>query len=137
MFSKELSSSVLSICDSRKFTYETASERCDLSSRYFGSIARGKTSPSVNTLEKLCIGLNRTPNELLGFSTTDEELSFRFPQQVTHYRQHLSLNHSYSTFPVCPRCHCNLEREHQSFCDRCGQKLNWDCFHYATLMPEI
>ena len=45
MFSKKLSSSVLSICDSRDLSYEAASELCDLSSRYFGSIARGKTSP--------------------------------------------------------------------------------------------
>lgn len=136
MFSKELSSSVLSICDSRKFTYETASELCDLSPRYFGSIARGKTSPSVNTLEKLCIGLDKTPNELLGFSTTDEELSYRVTSQVRHYRQQPSLNCSFSTFPVCPRCHCNLKREYQFFCDHCGQKLGWDYFRYATLMPE-
>ena len=66
MFSKKLSSSVLSICDSGDLSYEAAAELCDLSSRYFGDIARGKTSPTVNTLEKLCNGLNRTPNELLG-----------------------------------------------------------------------
>lgn len=136
MFSKKLSSSVLSICDSGDLSYEAAAELCDLSSRYFGDIARGKTSPTVNTLEKLCNGLNRTPNELLGFSAAGEELSFRFPRQVIRYRQHPSYNPSFATFPVCPRCHCNLEREYQSFCDRCGQKLGWDCFHYATLMPE-
>ncbi len=136
MFSKKLSTSVLSICDSRDLSYEAASELCDLSPRYFGSIARGKTAPTVNTLQKLCVGFDRTPNELLGFSTTDEELSYRIAMQVTHYRRHLSLYHSCSVFPVCPRCHCNLEREYQSFCDRCGQKLSWDFFHYATLMPE-
>lgn len=123
MFSKKLSSSVLSICDSGDLSYEAAAELCDLSSRYFGDIARGKTSPTVNTLEKLCNGLNRTPNELLGFSAAGEELSFRFPRQVIHYRQHPSYNPSFATFPVCPRCHCNLEREYQSFCDRCVRSL--------------
>lgn len=136
MFSKKLSSSLLSICDSRNLSYEAASELCDLSSRYFGSIARGKTSLTVNTLEKLCITFDRTPNELLGLTTTDEELSYRFPQQVTRFRRDLSLSRSCSAFPVCPRCHCSLEREYQSFCERCGQKLGWDCFHYATLTPE-
>ena len=136
MFSKKLSSSVLSICDSGDLSYEAAAELCDLSSRYFGDIARGKTSPTVNTLEKLCNGLNRTPNELLGFSAAGEELSFRFPRQVIHYRQHPSYNPSFATFPVCPRCHCNLEREYQSFCDRYTYIYCWDCFHYATLMPE-
>lgn len=136
MFSKKLSSSVLSICDSRNFTYEIASELCDLSPRYFGSIVRGKTSPTVNTLEKLCVAFDRTPNELLGFSTTDEELSYRVTSQVRHYRRQPSFHCSCSTFPVCPRCRCNLEREYQSFCDRCGQKLGWDYFRYATLMLE-
>ena len=42
MFSKKLSSSVLSICDSGDLSYEAAAELCDLSSRYFGDIARGK-----------------------------------------------------------------------------------------------
>lgn len=136
MFSKELSSSILGICDSRDLSYETASELCDLSPRYFGSIARGKTAPTVNTLEKLYKGFEKAPNELLGFSTSDEELSYRIAVQVMHYRRHLSYNVSYAIFPVCPRCRCNLDREYQSFCDRCGQKLSWDFFHYATLMPE-
>lgn len=136
MFSKKLSTSVLSICDSCDLSYEAASELCDLSPRYFGSIAHGITAPTVNTLQKLCVGFDRTPNELLGFSTSDEELSYRFAMQVMHYRQHLSFNFSYTIFPVCPRCHSNMEREYQAFCDRCGQKLSWDFFHYATLMPE-
>ena len=98
MFSKKLSSSVLSICDSGDLSYEAAAELCDLSSRYFGDIARGKTSPTVNTLEKLCNGLNRTPNELLGFPAAGEEFSFRFPRQVIYYRQQLSCNPSFATF---------------------------------------
>ena len=31
-------------------------------------------------------------------------------------------------FPRCPRCGITMEREHQHFCDRCGQLLNWDRF---------
>lgn len=131
-----LSSSVLSICDSRDLSYEAASELCDLSPRYFGSIARDKTAPSVNTLKKLCRGLEKTPNDLLKFSSTDEELSYRIAMQVTLYRRLFFHNGSSTAFPVCPRCHSSLEREYQSFCDRCGQKLGWDCFHYATLMSE-
>lgn len=37
MFSKNLSTSILRICDSRKLSYETAAELCGLSPRYFGS----------------------------------------------------------------------------------------------------
>ena len=28
-------------------------------------------------------------------------------------------------FPVCPRCRNTMERDYQSFCDRCGQCLEW------------
>lgn len=31
-------------------------------------------------------------------------------------------------YPVCPRCKNGLEREYMSFCDRCGQRLNWQAF---------
>ena len=51
MFLDNLSTSVLRLCDTRKLSYEVASERCDLSSRYFGDIARGKTAPTILTLE--------------------------------------------------------------------------------------
>lgn len=65
MFLDNLSTSVLKLCDTQKLSYEVASERCDLSSRYFGDIARGKTAPTILTLEKLCVGFELTPNDLL------------------------------------------------------------------------
>lgn len=136
MFSKKLSSALLNLCDSRELSYETASELCNMSSRYFGSIARGQTAPSINTLEKICLGLDQTPNDLLGFTTADEELSYRFSMQVIHYNRYVNYNGKYVTFPVCPRCHNSIEREYQAFCDRCEQKLNWNVFKYAVLYPK-
>lgn len=65
MFSKNLSTSILQLCSSRDLSYEEAAERCDLSPRYFGSIARGQTNVSLSTFEKLCKGFELTPNELL------------------------------------------------------------------------
>lgn len=132
MFSKKLATSILSICDSRELTYETASELCNLSPRYFGSIARGQTAPSVNTLEKLCVAFERSPNDLLGFTTSKEELVFRIAAQVVHFRIHTLFNGDFTTFPVCPNCSSNIEREYQKFCSECGQKLSWDFYHYAT-----
>ena len=87
MYSKNLSASILSICDCQKLTYEAASERCDISPRHFGSIARGQTAASVNMLEKLCTGLKRMPNELLGFTTAEVELSYRLPLKVNYFRR--------------------------------------------------
>lgn len=138
MFSRNLSTSVLGICGSRDLSYETASELCGISSRYFGSIAREKTVPSVNTLEKLCIGFKKSPNDLLGYASADEELSYRVAMQVEHYRRHPSTDASApcAAFPVCPRCQHSIERAHQAFCGCCGQKLDWDFFRYATRLPE-
>ena len=28
-------------------------------------------------------------------------------------------------YPVCPQCNLTLEREYQTYCDRCGQRLLW------------
>lgn len=131
MFSKKLSTSILSICDSRELSYETASELCHLSPRYFGSIARGQTAPSVNTLEKLCFGFDRTPNELLGFTTSQDELSFRMAAQVSHFRIYPLIGGGNASYPVCPRCAISIEREYQRFCSNCGQKLLWDMYQYA------
>ena len=74
MFLDNLSANVLKLCDYHHLSYERASERCSLSSRYFGSIVRGKTAPGVLTLEKLCTGFNLTPNDLLITSAMQRSL---------------------------------------------------------------
>ena len=128
MFSRQLSKAVLRFCESRKLTYETAAELCGISTRYFGSIARGNVSPSVDILEKICKGFGKAPNELLGFSTEKEELSYRIAKPVVHY----AIYQHHITCPICPRCAGCLDREYQAFCDDCGQKLDWEIFEYAT-----
>lgn len=128
MFSANLSSSILRLCSMYKLSYEAASERCELSPRYFAQIARGKTSPSILTLEKLCIGFDRTPNDLLiPSSSHPQELSYRIPMPVTEARCFQGTS-SLIAFPVCPQCGQTMEREFQSYCDRCGQCLDWERF---------
>ncbi len=133
MFLDNLSTSVLRRCDQDNLTYETASELCDLSSRYFGDIARGKTAPTILTLEKLCKGFQCTPNELLLSSQLPPEITFRFPMQVQKIRCYEG-NRGLLSFPVCPRCQITMEREYQSFCDRCGQRLDWQNFDHAQII---
>jgi len=48
------------------------------------------------------------------------EISYRVAMPVTQVRIY-----SGSSYPVCPRCNIGLEREYVSFCDRCGQRLEW------------
>ena len=47
--------------------------------------------------------------------------SYRFPMEVTEI---FSYKGKYN-YPICPRCKISLEREYQSYCDRCGQALSW------------
>ena len=103
MFSRKLSAAILRICETENLTYEAASELCDISCRHFGSIARG---------------LNKTPDELLGY---EEAATYRAARQVEEYAE----LQGGVTCAICPRCGACLDREYQAFCDSCGQKLAW------------
>ena len=58
------------------------------------------------------------------------ELSFRYPKKV----KKVILYENEDTFPICPSCKMTMEREYQSYCDRCGQKLNWKYFNEAKVI---
>lgn len=49
-----------------------------------------------------------------------DALSYRVPLLVTESHRFQS-----SAYSVCPRCHIPLDREFVSYCDRCGQQLDW------------
>lgn len=57
----------------------------------------------------------------------EEELSYRMPMKVEEEIVFLN-GHAFS---VCPRCKISMEREYQSYCDRCGQCLDWSDFRNA------
>ena len=66
------------------------------------------------------------------FMTSDnesEQLLYRQPMRV---KEIMVYKNDYS-YPICPRCNCTFEREYQSFCDRCGQKLSWKDFSKAKI----
>ena len=50
-----------------------------------------------------------------------KSISYRIPLPVTK----VILYSDDTTYPICPRCLISLEREYVSFCDRCGQRLDW------------
>ena len=91
MFLDNLSANVLHLYDFYHLSYERGAEQCSINSRHFGSIARGKTVPTILTLEKLCIGFDLTPNDLLIASTMRQELAYRQPLAVTQIRCYHSI----------------------------------------------
>ncbi len=56
-----------------------------------------------------------------------DPLSYRIPMTVTEQKVFWNRN----TFYVCPKCQATLEREFQSYCDRCGQCLDWKGYKSA------
>ena len=59
-------------------------------------------------------------------------VSYRIPFPVTKV-----IAFPNTTYPICPRCAISLEREYMAFCDRCGQKLNWDLFEHAKVIHVV
>ena len=73
--------------------------------------------------------------------TTKSKYSIRLFMDAVSYRIPLSVTkviaYANTTYPVCPRCAVSLDREYMSFCDRCGQKLNWDLFKHAKVIHVV
>ncbi len=126
MFVDNLSKAVLQLCEAKVLSYDEASELCNISSRYFGSVARGQTAPTVLTLEKLCTGLKVTPNDLL--------LARQQAMQVTQIRCY-DCAQGRTGYPICPRCQQTIDREYQQHCDHCGQRLGWEGYRNAAVIP--
>ena len=103
-----------------------------LDNKTLDSLKKGKNI-TLLTLEKLCVGFDLTPNDLLIPSELWREMAFREPMPVTHIRC-FHFFHGLTGFPVCPQCGRTLEREYQPYCDRCGQCLDWKGFSKATII---
>lgn len=52
-------------------------------------------------------------------------------KEVRSIRYHINASDGYC---VCPSCNRTFEREYQNYCDRCGQKLAWNCYKKGNLI---
>lgn len=50
-----------------------------------------------------------------------ETIAYRVPSMVTETKAY----RNGEQYPVCPRCRITLDREYMNYCDRCGQRLDW------------
>lgn len=57
-----------------------------------------------------------------------EEIAYRLPLAV----HKVLMFPNGDSYPVCPKCSVTLEREYMNFCDRCGQRLDWEKFGEAV-----
>ena len=124
MFSACLSKSVLEILHDRCLTYDSAAALCKLSSRQLGNILRLHSNTSLESLENICSGLKKSPNELLGFPADTPEIARLIPSEVIYVPLISRRSVSTSIF-VCPACDSDLIDSHWAYCPFCGQKLLW------------
>lgn len=131
MFLDNLSVSLMQILDEYNISYEKAAELCNLSSRQVGNIIRRRSEPKLISLEKLCAGLGKTPNQLLGFTSVPDPVTV--PMPITASRA-FNLRGRIIYHPVCPSCGISLDRENQPYCGNCGQKLSWEYYSRSIIL---
>lgn len=132
MFSENLSAVLLQYCEKMGLSQERLAERCGLSVRYIGRIICRHSTPTITVLEKMCLSLHMTPNDLL-LSMVIVTPSYRMPMEVTTF---YALPQE-DIFAVCPRCQAIIDREYQSYCDSCGQQLSWKRVTQATFQRYL
>lgn len=130
MFSDNLSNHLLQILDKERFSYEAAAELCGISPRHFGNIVRQTATPSIAILEKMCRGLEQTPDELL--------LGEQAPLSMWGTMVRLSCSgKTLSCSPVCPGCKVALTMGSLQSCGICAQRLGQPGTNMAMLLlPE-
>ena len=75
------------------------------------------------------------PQPTENLANINHQLSYRFPMTVAELMV-FSSSFGPNAYYVCPRCHITMEREYQSYCDRCGQRLDWaNCQNAKIIYP--
>lgn len=134
MFTEILPSIVKHRCNELELSYIKAAEKCSMSYTTFRNIIHGHTNPRLITIERLCVGLELNPNELLGVSSNTMH-SYRVPMRVHNYRKLWDWN-GYSDYPICPQCQTLFDNEYQAYCGHCGQRLSWKDYNRATCVKK-
>lgn len=141
-YRKILADNLLTFRKLENISQQEMSFRTEISKETISLIERAKTYVRLDILEKIASYTGLTISQLFteGFvekynhqqklnKIIREKLLYRDPMIVSEIKV---LRTGYY-FPICPRCDCTMEVEYQSFCDRCGQRLNWNGFLKAKI----
>lgn len=122
MFKENLSTNLLLTAERKKLSQEKMSELCDISQRFMGNIIRGHQVPTLASFEKICMGLDESPNSLLLSKppVNPGEIGMQVTKTVCR-----DSRRPLDTYAVCPSCGTSIEREYQKYCCECGMKLLW------------
>ena len=62
---------------------------------------------------------------------------FRLAKPVIEVMSFRTAFGGYAHFYVCPSCHVTLDREFMAYCDRCGQRLDWEDYRNAKVIFPV
>ena len=105
------------------------SEKCDISHDTLSLIERCKIETKIDTIQKIAAYVGCEVIDLI----SDEIGYIKLYRKAMAVKECVLYTHTGYSFPVCPRCNSSLEREYQSYCDRCGQCLDWKEYRKAKM----
>ena len=134
--SERIGKNIVQLRKQKGITQEYLALESEMAVSYLRAIEHGVANPTIDALDRLAKVLNVSIESVIDpkDNTGTKEETYREPMPVTEV---LVLPKVSSEFSVCPRCRSSLEREYQSYCDRCGQHLSWNDFHHAKVITKL
>ena len=133
----EVGQNIIDLRKQKGVTQEKLALDAEMSVSYLRSIEHGEANPTLNALHRLSVALSEPFNSVVATRSTDpptnEEFAdalYRLPARVNQ----VAVFRNGASYPICPRCKNTLAREYQSYCDRCGQCLNWKEYRTAPYL---
>ena len=62
---------------------------------------------------------------------------FRLAKPVVEVMSFRTAFGGHTYYFVCPSCHVTLDREFMAYCDRCGQRLDWEGHRNAKVVFPV
>lgn len=132
MFKKTLASAVLKLLEEKNISQGWLSKETEITQRQINNIINHPSNSTLSSLERLCVGLDVTPNDLLipPQAKIDAE-----PKEVNEIR--INPKNSIKIYsPLCPHCKEPLIAEYIAYCDHCSGRLKWHNYCQAKIYDD-
>lgn len=133
MFKNTLSDALLNLLSEKNISQERLARECGITLRQISNIINRHSNLNLVSLEKLCVALEITPNDLLLPKNAEVNSDAKEVTEIKHDPENSVKGYS----PVCPHCGKLLCAEYTVYCDHCIGRLLWHKYSYADInKPE-
>lgn len=120
---------------------ETFAEMLGISVRHIRNLCYRDIDVSVSLCYRMSQILHTPMENLLVVSDGDSDMQEDMMDEYASYRRPMAITQLLVTpactkggYFLCPRCKITLDREFVSYCDRCGQRLDWRNYKKAETL---